>query len=343
MTDRFERSAGGRDRWGEWPSPISPSVLAEARLSLSGLQVVGDEVWWSQSRPSDGGRQAVLRSAVPPSGPEAPGPIAEAGPEAVSVRSRVHEYGGGAWTVDPDTGALYLVDAVDQAVWLHRPGSPLQRLSGVAPEDESWRHGDLRVVPGGEWLMAVRERHHPGGVDDEIVAMPTGRDGPPVVVLSGRDFFAAPRPSPDGSRLAWLTWDHPDMPWDGGELWAGELVVAGGGPAVRAGRRIAGGPRESVGQPTWGRHGELWFVSDRRGWWQPYRWEPGSDPPVHPVVDESAEFHSPDWVLGQSTLVPQPDGSLVARVRRLGRDRLVLVDPTEGTATEIAQPCVAIA
>jgi dipeptidyl aminopeptidase/acylaminoacyl peptidase len=341
VTDRFD--------WG--PSPVTPEALAGARRSFSGLQVVGDDVWWSQSRPADGGRQAVLRSTVAESAGSVPGPAEEMGPLGVSVRSRVHEYGGGAWVVDPGSGALFLVDAGDQAVWRLDADGSRSRVSGAAPEDESWRHGDLRVVPGGEWLVGVRERHRAArapdravGVDDEIVALPTGRDGPPVVLVTGRDFVAAPRPSPDGARLAWVAWDHPDMPWDASELWVGELAPdSDGEPAVAGAQRLAGGPDESVGQPTWGRDGALWFVSDRRGWWQPYRWWPGAEPPVDPVADAAAEFHAPDWVLGQATLVPLEDGGLVARMRRAGRDRLVHVDPATSVVTEIEQPCVAIA
>jgi dipeptidyl aminopeptidase/acylaminoacyl peptidase len=346
---------------------VSPEALAAARVSLSGLQLTADAVWWSESRPSDGGRQAVLRAGIDLDGRAGRGarlaPPEEVGPGAMSVRSRVHEYGGGAWVGDPAHHALFVVDGVDQGVWGLEPDRPARLLSGVAPEGEAWRHGDLRWVSGGDWVVAVRERHRPAGVDDEgvdeeglddevvddeVVAVPRHGAGPATVLLAGRDFYAAPRPSPDGARLAWLAWDHPDMPWDGCELWVGDLRAGTPGPSgprieVTRSRCIAGGRSESVGQPTWGEDGTLWFVSDRRGWWQPYRWRPESGPPVAPECDVDAEFHAPDWPLGQSTLVPLGDGSLLARMRRGGRDRLVWIDPVSRVPTEVDQPCVTIA
>jgi dipeptidyl aminopeptidase/acylaminoacyl peptidase len=347
MAGTLRRVAIGIE-WGGWPSAVSPDVLAEGRISFSGLALVDEAVWWSESRPAEGGRQAVLCDGV------------EVGPHDVSIRSRVHEYGGGAWALDGGGGLVY-VDAADQSVYLASGGSDAsggasggpnwggtkpERRSGTPPPGERWSHGDvvaMTVGPAAGWIAAVRERHLTDGpVVDEIVAVPADRDGPPVVLCEGSDFFAAPRPSPDGSRLAWLCWDHPDMPWDGSRLWVGTLERCNGTLRVVDASLVAGGREESVGQPTWGPHGDLWFVSDRRGWWQPYRWTPGAATPADPVCSWEAEFHSPDWVLGQRTLVPLDDGGLLARVHHEGRDRLVRLD-AGGRVVEIDQPVMAIA
>ncbi len=165
---------------------------------MSGLQAAPGQVWWSESRPADGGRQAVLGART--GAGEAGGPLTgvrEVGPPAVSVRSRVHEYGGGAWVVAPDDDALFFVDATDQAVWcLEGAGAP-HRLSGL-DEDEPCRHGDLGVAPGRPWVLAVRERHGRDGVENEIVAVPAAGDGPSCVLVGDRDFFAAPRADAEG-------------------------------------------------------------------------------------------------------------------------------------------------
>jgi len=326
--------------------------MGGARVSLAGLQVVGDTCWWSESRPRDGGRMAVMRLRLG-------GRPEEVSPPGVSVRSRVHEYGGGAHFAEGD-GLLY-TDFAEQALWWLDPGADPVRLTPPAPDGEVHRYADARPVPGGRFLVSLRERHHRAGpghgpgvdgvgldgvvVDDEVVAVDRlGRIGPTVLV-GGRDFFASPRPSPDGGRLAWVAWDHPNMPWDGSELWVADLDLPGsdgaGGQRPRLGPAtgIAGGPAESVGQPTWAGE-DLWFVCDRFGWWQPYRWRRG-EPPLRASTDE-VEFHGPDWALGQATIDVLADGRLVCRVRRDGRDRLGILDPATATLRELDQPCVTI-
>jgi dipeptidyl aminopeptidase/acylaminoacyl peptidase len=200
-------------------------------------------------------------------------------------------------------------------------------------------------VAGGRFLVSLRERHGPGAVDDEVVAVDRSGHIPPAVLVAGRDFFAAPRPSPDGRRLAWLTWDHPNMPWDGTELWVADLDLPGPGaadgevPRLVAASAIAGGPDESVGQPTWA-GGDLWFVSDRFGWWQPFVWRAGAE--AQRMATDEAEFHGPDWGLGQATLAVRADGHVACRWRRGGRDRIGILDPSTATVAEVDQPCVTV-
>jgi dipeptidyl aminopeptidase/acylaminoacyl peptidase len=274
----------------------------------------------------------------------------EVTPDAVSARSRVHEYGGGAFRAEGDT--LFYTALDDQALWRLDPDRSVTRLTPLhqrdeANRDEASRYADTRLTAEGRWLVALRERHHRSGVADEVVAVDAWGEMDPAVVVDGRDFFAAPRPAPDGTLLAWLTWDHPQMPWDGCELWVGTLRLPHSGstapaapPEVVDRQLVAGGPEESVGQPTWGPDGALWFVSDRHGWWQPFRADPAGG--SERMCAEEAEFHSPDWVLGQATLDFLDDGALVCRVRREGRDRVGVLDPGTGRLHEVAQPYTAI-
>ena len=350
------RPAGGPStgdtRAGWWPSPWSAARVAAGKVSRGGLLVDSGRVGWTEGRPGEGGRSVVV--LVDPATTDPP---SDRSPAGVGVRSRVHEYGGAAATLRD--GALFYVDQDDQA-WYRLdpgPGASPQRLggdpgpAGDVPVD---RHGDGAVTPDGRWLLSVEERVTPDGTSHRLVAAATDGRSPSVVVVSDGDFVAAPRPGPDGRWLAWVTWDHPDMPWDGSRLRLAPLTGGDGPPVVGTAVTVAGGPGVSVGQPRWGADGSLFFVDDRSGWWLPYRVPSacvaGTGPrPADAValVGPGAEFHDPDWVLGQHTFAELADGSLVARRSSGGRDALVVLHPSgDGpdapgwAATEIVQPCV---
>ncbi len=281
--------------YGSWPSPISADLLVERAVSLSGVRSAGGSAWWSEVRPSEGGREVVVRDGH------------DVLPPPFSARTRVHEYGGGAWTASGTT--LYFSNDADQRLWRADGGTPRP----LTPPGES-RYADACVSPDGRWLVCVRERHQAGVIND-LVAVPAG-GGEPVALAGGRDFFSSPRISPDGRRLAWLAWDHPDMPWDGTELWVAEL---GDGRLGRP-RRVAGGPEESISQPRWSPAGELHWISDRSGWWNLYS---GDGRPLAPM---EAEFARPDWVFGQSSYTfLEGSGRLVAAWSERGIDRLGVV------------------
>ena len=323
--------------YGSWASPLAAGDVARAKVSLSELCSDGDAVYWLESRPAEAGRTVVVRS-------DARG-VSDHSPKGVSIRSRVNEYGGGALCLVPgrSSGAFAYVDQADQRVWFcdgagAAGGIEPVALSVAPPTGEVHRHGGLSATADGEWVLAVREIHHEGSARPlrSVVALSTRAAAPcETTLLDGHDFFGTPRPHPSGERLAVVAWDHPDMPWDGSIV----LVLPLGRvactlhehdvlQAVGAAQRVAGGAAESVGQPAWSSDGELRFVSDRHGWWQPYRQRAstGAEAECTPMTRREAEFHGPDWVLGQQTMAEMADGTLVARMTASGRDALVSLD-----------------
>jgi dipeptidyl aminopeptidase/acylaminoacyl peptidase len=313
--------------FGSWSSPVTAELLTEGTVRLSELWVSGDEVWWLESRPAEAGRQVVVRRSPDGSGTDLV-------PEGSSARTRVHEYGGGSYAV---TGrGLVFSNFEDQRLWVvGADGGEARPITPEPPEPAAWRYADARAVPGTGWLVAVRERHHglrATDVENDLVAVPLA-GGEPLALAGGRDFYAAPRPSPDGKRLAWLTWDHPNMPWDGTELWVAELHAGEDRPSLTGARRMAGGSDESVSQPRWRPDGRLHWVSDRTGWWNLY-----AEDAADPLVPRSAEFSGPDWVFGQSTYAFLADGRLVATWSEGGSDHLGVLDPATGELDELSVP-----
>ena len=272
--------------YGSWPSPITAASLVERAVSLGGLRATADALWWSEGRPAEAGRQVVVRW-TPGADP------VDVLPAPFSARTTVHEYGGGAFAVRGDV--LFFSNFADQR--LYRGDRP------ITPDDGGrTRYADADVSPDGSRLACVRERHLDDGVVNDLVLVAVDGATPPTVVAEGHDFYAAPRWSPDGARLAWLAWDHPRMPWDGTVLEVDGTVVAGGAD-------------ESVSQPRWAPDGALHWISDRTGWWNLYR-------EGEPLAPAPAEYAGPDWVFGQSTYAFLPDGRTVATWSAAGAARL---------------------
>ena len=318
--------------------------MAREKVSLSDLCSDGDALYWLESRPAEAGRVVFVRAGT--DGPR------DHSPEGVSIRSRVHEYGGGAVCLLPgNPGAFAYVDQADQRVWACAGAGKAPRpLTERAPDGELHNHGGLSATPGGEWVLAVREVHPADDVRPwrSVVALPV-HGGEASTVVEGHDFFGSPRVDPAGDLVAVLAWDHPDMPWDASRLLVVPLTRAHGAAPLVAGTpvAVAGGVDESVGQPAWCADGTLRFVSDRSGWWQPYvaPLRPGRDGvstgAARPLAHQAAEFHGPDWVLGQSTTAELADGRLIARKTSAGGDAVVaLAEGAEPVPVE--QPCVSI-
>lgn len=299
--------------YGSWPSPISAASLVEGTVGIAELVTDGDDIWWSESRPDEGGRVAIVRRR----GED----IAEITPADANVRTRVHEYGGGSWWVHQ--GDLYYVEFADQRLRKLTPGGEPVLLTAEPPEPGAWRFADGRVTPDGAWFVCVREVHHqvPGGAhlepDNQVVAIATDGSRELRELVLGADFYGAPRPSPDGSLLAWIQWNHPDMPWDATELWVGELED---GAVVRA-RRVAGGPDESVMQPEWSPASDLYFLSDASGRSNLYKL---TDQGPELEVGGDFDIAGPMWVFGQSRYAVGEGGELVVAMSRPNADMVLL-------------------
>ncbi|MBW3556633.1 MAG: prolyl oligopeptidase family serine peptidase [Actinobacteria bacterium] len=301
--------------FGSWSSPITSDLLVEKVVRLSQVLVDGEDVYWNESRPAEGGRQVVVRRT--PSGA-----LADVLPAGFSARTLVHEYGGQSFAVW--RGTVFFSNFDDQRLYRITAGDgDVRPLTAEPTTPRSERYADPVVTPDGSWLVCVRERHLAGEVVNDVVAVPT-EGGGAVVLAEGHDFFAAPRLSADGSKLCWLSWDHPNMPWDGTELWAAPLAD---GRLAGEAHRVAGGTTESISQPRWSPDGRLHYVSDATGWWNLYAadGEPGAKPT--PLVQREAEFSGPDWVFGQSTYAFFDHDLIVASWSEAGSGRFGTVGP----------------
>jgi len=310
--------------YGSWESPITAESVSAAGVRLSAVSVDGGDVYWLEGRPLEGGRSVlVLRRDD--------GTIEDVTSEGVNVRTTVHEYGGGAYVVHD--GVVYFSNFSDQRLYRQvAGGSP----EPITPESSSrMRFADGRVTADGAAMYCVRESHPQGGgkVVNEIVRLSLDGSGEQSVVATGHDFYAAPRLNPDESSISWLTWDHPNMPWDTSYLEIADLDERG---IVSGARVVAGRDDASIYQPEWGPDGRLYFVSDESGWWNLYVL--GNGDAATPLAPMEAEFGHPMWGLGASTYGFLPDGRLLATWSVDAIAGMGVADPTGGGLTVIDIP-----
>ena len=304
--------------YGSWISPLSAADASAAAARFDGARYVGDEIWWGESLPDEGGRTTVRRAADD-------GTAIDVLPAPWSARSRVHEYGGGSWTTSDD-GRLFFVEKTDQRVWMLRPGGEPVALT---PVDDRARHGGLRWQAG--TLLAVREVHDDSPVPRRsIVAIPLS-GGEVRELVTGSDFLAQPALSPDGRRLAWVAWDHPDMPWDRTQIRVAELDD---GP-VSTWRTVTSGATAAL-QPEWDAAGRLVFIDDPTGRWNLRREDAASAEGSVPVAPADADTGGGRWVLGVRWYAPLADGGFVA-VRTNGADEVARFF-AEGDLSQLAGP-----
>lgn len=296
---------------GSWTSPIRIDDVVGEVIGIGEPWIDGDDTYWLEARPAEGGRRVLVRSGLD-------GVIVDVVPAPYNVRTRVHEYGGGSYVAHG--GVVVFSSFADGRLYRLDPG--LDEPVAITPEGP-WRYADLRPDPARRRYIAIREDHSAEGQPAAaIVAIPLDGGETPTVLVTGPDFLAAPRIAPDGSRLAWLEWDHPDMPWDASRLRVAPIEADGSlGTSVL----VAGGPDESIAQPEWSADGVIHFASDRTGWWNLYRLLDG--PTLDALAPMPAEFADPAWVFGRSSYAFTADGSIVAVARRDGRDRLLHVRP----------------
>jgi len=300
--------------FGSWKSPVTAQWVAAGTRPLAAPQIDGEHVYWLEGRAAEGGRVAAVRGA-----PD--GGSAVVTPPPFNVRSRVHEYGGGALLAAG--GALYFSNFADNLVYRQKGLAQAEALTANGLH----RHADFVLDRGRQRLIAVREDHSQPDREARSSLVAIGLSGGAESELAGGfDFYAAPRLSPDGRQLAWLCWNHPLMPWQGSELWLADVDV--GGELVRS-RRIAGGADESLCQPLWSPRGQLFVVSDRTGWWNLYRVEGQALQAVCPM---KAEFGRPQWVFGQAMYGFTGGDEIVATFIEQGTSKLVRIDLKRGTS-----------
>jgi dipeptidyl aminopeptidase/acylaminoacyl peptidase len=293
MHQPSEQRARRTAPYGAWASPWTAARVTAGALRFGDLVLDGDDIYWTEGRASEAGRYVVVRYTRD-------GRIVDVTPAGFSVRSRVHEYGGAAMTVHK--GDVYFANFSDQRLYRQRGGGPPELLTPAG-----YFYADLRMDPMRGRLLAVREDHRKSRVEPGAAIVGVGLDAGEdagAVLVSGADFYSDPIVAPDGRMLAWLQWNHPNMPWDGTELWAAP-IEKDGRLGVRI--RVAGGADESVFQPEWSPDGALYFVSDRTGWWNLYRVRDGvaglqqMPPIVEPLQPMQADFGKPQWTFSMVT------------------------------------------
>jgi dipeptidyl aminopeptidase/acylaminoacyl peptidase len=290
--------------YGSWLSPITSELIVAESIGLAGVLLDGAHTYWLEGRPREQGRNVLVRLGA-----------GDVTPPGFNVRTRVHEYGGGAAVVHD--GVVYFANMADQRLYRQAPGA---RPVPLTPADTGHRYADGVIdAPRSRWI-GVRESHAGADVQNTIVDVDLNTGGVGRVLTSGNDFYAAPRLSPDGTRLAWLTWRHPNMPWVETELWLAEIASDG---TLAAARMVAGGSGESVLQPEWSPDGVLHCIADRSGWWNLYRVDGNG---VVPTAPREADFAQAPWVFGMSSYAFAGASQIVCSYWEDGVGRLAQLD-----------------
>lgn len=316
--------------YGSWKSPITSDLIVAGSIRLGEVRLDGEDIYWSEGRPTEGGRNVVVKRSPT-------GATTDLTPLPFNARTRVHEYGGGAYIVVE--GVVYFSNFADQRLYRQRNGEAPQPIT---PEQDR-RYADAVFDAKHRRLICVREDHTTGSSEPEntIVALDCDPTDPAAnggqVLVAGSDFYAFPRLSPDGSQLCWLSWNHPNMPWDGTELWVAPVQVDG---SLGVAQKVAGGVAESIFQPQWSPDGELYFVSDRTNWWNLYRWTPTGS--VTALCPKEAEFGLPLWVFGLSTYGFESAESLICTYSENGLSKLARLHTQTLELQEIATPYTSI-
>ena len=302
--------------YGSWKSPIAADDVFAKSVGLGEIQLDGNHLYWSEERPD--GRTVIVRRS-PPQG------VTDVTPPEYNARTRVHEYGGGDYLAAGSV--IYFSNFADQR--LYRQASdgepqPWTRTKGM-------RYADAVLDDAHGRIILVREDHAADAPQpvNALVSISTARDDDERILISGNDFYSTPRLNPEGTRLAWLTWNHPNMPWDGTELWIGDLDSTG---SITSSKMIAGGKDVSIFQPEWSPGGTLYFVSDHSNWWNLYRLKNGSIEALYPL---EAEFGLPQWVFGMSTYAFESPKQIICTYSQHGTSHLVRLDTETLESEEI--------
>jgi dipeptidyl aminopeptidase/acylaminoacyl peptidase len=304
---------------GSWISPIDAATVAAGAAPIAQAVPDADDVYWLAGRASENGRTTLLRLRG--------GEVHEVTPAPFNVRTRVHEYGGGAYLAS--NGAVWFSNFADNRLYTAAGDAAPLPMSAENPQH---RFADFVLDAGKRRLIAVREAHVEGETYPVNTICAVGFDGVETVLVDGSDFFAAPRLSPDGRQLAWMCWDNPRLPWQGTELWLADVGVDG---TLENGRLIAGGVDEAICQPEWSPTGVLHFVSDRSGWWNLYDFAEGV---VNALCPFEAEFASPHWSFGGAMYGFRANGDIVCTYIQNAVSKLALLPSGAGALQAIDTP-----
>ncbi|MEG4943400.1 S9 family peptidase [Microcoleus sp. F4-D5] len=319
--------------YGSWKSPISADLIVSGTVGLGQIAIDGDDIYWVEGRPSEAGRSVLVRRT-----PD--GTISDVTPHPFNVRTRVNEYGGAAFAVAG--GVVYFSHFADQRIYVQTLDSQPEPLTPAA----NCRYADAIVDKQRNRLICVREDHAGEGEPVNTIVSINLDNGEDIQILTqGNDFYASPRLSPDGSLLSWICWNHPNMPWDGTELWVAEINADG---SLGEKYLVAGGVEESIFQPEWSPDGVLYFVSDKSNWWNFYRWQsrtPLNSPLVRgeaeietSLCEMAAEFGLPQWVFGMSTYAVVSESKIICTYTQQGKWYLASLDLTTNQLTTIETP-----
>jgi dipeptidyl aminopeptidase/acylaminoacyl peptidase len=309
---------------GSWKSPITAEMVAQHSVRIGSVVLDQNSIYWTETRPDEEGRNAIVRC-------DDQGNIKDLNSRPYNARSTVHEYGGGAFTVSDNI--VYFSNYQDQRIYRQvRDEEPV----AITPAAKM-RYADMVVDADRKRLVCIREDHTgEGEAANTIVGVDLAGGTTGTVLAAGNDFYASPRMSPANDRLAWITWNHPNMPWDGTELWAADVLSDG---TLQKARLIAGGKDESIFQPAWSPDGVLYFVSDKSGWWNIYRHQNGTNECVCPM---EAEFGMPQWVFGMSTYAFLSETQIICAYNQIGVWHLAKLDLETGLLDKIKQPYDAV-
>ncbi|CAN5816495.1 S9 family peptidase [soil metagenome] len=313
--------------YGSWKSPITSDLIVSGSVGLSQPTIAGKDIYWVEMRPSEGGRNVIVQR-------HASGLATDINPPTLNARTRVHEYGGGDYVVS--YGEIYYSNFVDQRLYKQLPGGEPRPITSEA----DLRYADATVDAKRRRLICVREDHTVTGREAVNTLVSIGLDGlndSGQVLVYGNDFYSSPRVSPNCTKLAWLTWNHPQMPWDGTELWTGDFQADGSLTNIQ---HVAGSPAESIFQPEWSPDGMLYFVSDRNGWWNLYRRT--EDGEIECVTELNSELGVPQWIFGMSNYAFESADKIICTYYERGISQLSSIDtrtrklqPIETTYTDI--------
>jgi dipeptidyl aminopeptidase/acylaminoacyl peptidase len=307
--------------YGSWKSPITADLIVAGTIGLGEVTVDGEDLYWIENRPAERGRNCLVRRT-----PD--GTITDVTPPDFNARTTVHEYGGGAYLVSE--GVIYFSNFIDQRLYRQTADSAPQAITSA----EKMRYADGVMDHLHQRLIAVREDHTAPGRDctNTLVSLNLDGDTAGTVIVEGSDFYSSPRLSPDGKHLAWLAWNHPNLPWDGTQLW---LAAVNDDGSLAEKSLIAGDAAESIFQPEWSPDGMLHFVSDRTGWWNLYRFR---DDRIEPLCERAAEFGAPQWVFRMSTYAFAAADKIVCAYNEQGNWRLGIINPDTRQLEPIATP-----